>query len=274
MGNADDVASVFEIVNATVVPTSQDIELKFRIRLEDPDLNELVSTGQARLVFAWTCGSTLSSGVLEAEPAARHADGITWRAWLDQQMVRHSVTVEARIVSSVQNSAYSLREQHPDYGNQTFAIRPGDVLGVAGSFEFEADKLYDPLNPPVGSCFRFVEEPKQQRGLQVRFTEDDQVLVLMSTEMLHGLHALGNAPELQVALVVLPAVVETLLYIQNNEQTGDEDASGKRWYETMLQLANQKGGMDGPSILPVAQKILDHPIDKALQFKLSEEDDD
>lgn len=268
------MSSTFEIVHATVIPTTEDVEVKFRIRLDDPDLEKLLTEGQANLVFRWLCGSTLASGSLEPQVAARHVDGTTWVAWLDQQDIRNSVTIEVRAVAKTAIDGYSLERQNSDYLGQSFTIRPGDILGLAGSFDFEADKLYDPLMPPIGSSFRFVEDSSVKRGIKVSFHNDEQVTVAMSSEMLAGLHALGDHPEAQVALVVLPALVETLTYIRTNEENPAADATDKSWYRTVLSLATKAGDLEGDSSLDLAQRILDFPVDKTLQQRLSTEDDE
>ncbi len=54
------------------------------------------------------------------------------------------------------------------------------MLADGGSIAFEADKLYDPLDPPIGSCFKFVEDPNLRRGIRVTFEEDDAILVRLS----------------------------------------------------------------------------------------------
>lgn len=274
IGHLDDVNSTFEIAHATVIPTSQDVELKFRVRSDDPDLKRMLANGTARLVFRWACGSTLNSGTLEATSVAEHVDGTTWGAWLDQEAIRDTVEVEVRVAATTYLPDYMLTRQHPDYVGQTFGVRPGDILGLAGSFKFQADKLYDPLLPPVGACFRFVEDPKIKRGVRVTFNDDEQVTVAMSSDLLTGLHALGDLPEAQVALVVLPALMETLAYIRNNEDTGEEDATDKLWYHAVLELANKVGNLQGDPLLELAQHILDYPIDTTLMQRLATEDDE
>lgn len=260
IGNVDDVASTFEIAHASVTPTTQDVELKFRIRMDDPDLTRMLDEAQAKLVFRWDCGSTLSRGTLEATPTARHMDGTTWVTSLDQQDIANTVSVEVLATAASDIEGYTLARQHPDYLGQSFSIQAGDILGTAGSFSFEADKLYDPLSPPIGSCFRFVEDATVRRGLRVTFNSDDQVTVAMSAELLTGLHSYGDFPEAQISLVVLPALMETLAFMRSNEGSGAEDVTDKQWYRAVLDLANSVGSLQGDSILDLSQRILDYPI--------------
>lgn len=85
--------------------------------------------------------------------------------------------VDLSIVATDEIPDYRLRHQHPDYGDAAFHVLPGDMLADAGSFEFAPDKLYDPLNPPIGSCFAFVAAPGLRKGLSISFLGDEQVVV-------------------------------------------------------------------------------------------------
>ena len=81
------------------------------------------------------------------------------------------------IIAAAEIEDYRLRSQHPDYGDATFHLQPGDVIADGGYFEFEPDKLFDPLHPPLGSCFRFVSDPRLRKGIGVRFHDDEYVVV-------------------------------------------------------------------------------------------------
>ena len=273
IGHLDDVNSAFELSTATVTPTTEDIEIRLRLRLDDPDLRRMLDDHSAALVFRWSCAATLAMGVLHPYVGARHVDGETWVATIDQQEVRDTVQVDVSAIAVHPIDAYALERQHPDYGGQTFTIRAGDVIAVAGSFDFEAEKLYDPLRPPLGSCFRFTDDPDQRRGLEVKFFDDDQVVVSMSPQMRASLQQLSDQPDSQVALVVLPPLMQTLSYIRDNEMSHDEDTTSKRWYATILELANKAGGLD-EQLIGLAQRILEFPIDKAVQTRLPLEEDD
>jgi hypothetical protein len=121
-----------------------------------------------------------------------------------------------KIVATGPISQYSLENQHSDYGNASFNLLAGDVLADGGYFEFEPGKLYDPLNPPVGSCFLFVADSTHKKGLTVRFHDDDHVLVAFPEKILTGFGLLNNSPELQISLVVLPALMQTITFIKAN----------------------------------------------------------
>lgn len=270
---SDDVDSVFEVLNVTAAPEVDDIEVKFRFRLDDPDLRSRLDSGRAQLVAAWRCGATLAAGRMPLDVVAHHSDGQTVGGTLDQEWVRDKVIVDVRIVNVTPDPAYRLSRQNPEYGEATFEISSGDVLAEGGSFEFSAEKLFDPLNPPVGSCFRFDQVKGRGKGIRVSFNDDDVVVVQFTEKQFQPFSALGARPDIQIALVVLPALMETIEFIKRNEAPGGEDLSDRAWYVGLKSQLEEAGSMED-STLTLAQKMLGHPLDGVFTRGLVEEDEE
>lgn len=271
---SDDVDSDIEVFNVTVAPTVDDVELRFQIRMNDPDIQHRIETGEARYSFRWKCGATLASEEFQPQPVATHSDSKSFVAWIPQERIRRSVKVEIKVVALDHLSGYRLQHQHGDYDGASFDIFPGDVLADGGLVTFEADKLYDPLNPPVGSCFQFVEDKTLKRGIRIRWDNDEYVVVAFPETLLAGLAALASRPDLQISLVVLPALMETIGFIKENSRQPDaEDLSEKLWYQAITRLIEANGTLEDQT-LDLAQQILNYPLDMSLTTPLSAEEDD
>lgn len=268
LDQSDDVASSFEVFNVSITPSVDDVELRFQIRMDDPDIQSLLEEGKARYSFRWKCSSTIASGELDILNMSEHADSTGYVAWIDQQEIRRTVRVELKIIAAMAIEGYRLERQHPDYGGAVFDLLPGDIIADGGYFDFEPDKLYDPLEPPVGSCFRFVAESKQRKGLKVHFHDDEYVVVAFPPKLLPGFAGLANRPDLQISLVVLPALIETVTYIRDNldPETG-EDLTGRSWYRPIVSLVEGVGSFDD-SAFELAQKILGSPLEASLLTSL------
>lgn len=273
LDDSDDVASTFEVFNASITPTVEDVEIRFQVRMSDPDISSLLDAGQARYRIRWSCSSTIDGGVLDEPKTVHYADSVGFTGWIDQRRIRRTVRVEVAIIATSELTHYRLGAQHPDYGNADFHVQPGDVIADGGSFEFQPDKLFDPLNPPVGSCFKFVARSDLRKGLRVRFHEDDHVLVEFPEQRLAEFGAIADRPELQISLVVLPALMEAVSYIrQNADSPGDEDLSDKLWYQALTKLIDGTGlPYDRP--FEVAQRILGNPLDLVLTRLMEQEDE-
>lgn len=274
---SDDVASTIEVLNPTVASAVDDVEIRFQIRMTDPSIQALLDSESARYSFRWTCSSTISSKELQARPEKTYADSTGYIGWIDQQEIRGTVRLEIKIVATKLIDQYALERQHADYGNATFSLLPGDILADGGFFDFEPGKLYDPLNPPVGSCFAFIADKAVKKGIRVRFHDDDKVLVAFPEKILAGFGLLKEHPHLQIGLVVLPALMETITYIKDNldaENTGDgEDLTGRRWYTAIRRLVEETASFDD-SPFEVAQKILGQPLEAALTRTITDPEEE
>lgn len=268
---SDDVASDFEVLNVQITPTQQDIEITYEIRTDDPDLLDLLDRGYAMHSLRWRCSTTISTGEMKPEEYQRTPTGYRLKAWLDQQLVKGDVTSDVRIIVTQETKAHQWKRQHPDYEGASFDLQSGDVLADAGSFKFSADKLYDPLDPPIGSCFRFVRSTSLNKGIKVTFDSNETVDVQIPKKTFDDFKLFANRPDFQVALVVLPALMETLNFIESNRN--EEPLDDKAWFISIEKLVEERGGWDQKK-LDLAQRILENPIDTAIRAGLLSEEED
>ncbi|KGE02605.1 hypothetical protein HRUBRA_02870 [Pseudohaliea rubra DSM 19751] len=82
---------------------------------------------------------------------------------------------------------------------------------------------------------------------------------------------LGHRPDLQIALMVLPALVETLDFIRSSKDV--EPLDDKAWYVALDALVQENGGWD-QSLLELGQKILESPLDTVIRKGIISEEDD
>ncbi len=271
---SDDVASYFEVSNFSVTPSVEDIGLNFDVRTDDSTLRQLLDSGEARLSLRWQCSATLASD--ESEPLIRRtlSDGNEYEFWLDHRRVRGSVTADVRVVVACALTSFRWGNQHPDYGDAVFDLGIGDVLADGGSVTFEADKLYDPLDPPIGSCFRFVEDRRLRHGLQVRFEDEEVIQVRLSSDTHKHLGLLAARPELQITCVVLPALIQAVTFIKDERADPSADEWNDRgWFRAISHIVERLGGFDDPAI-DIAQRILNYPVDRTLLLEADPEEDD
>ncbi|ALC05557.1 hypothetical protein CDES_05615 [Corynebacterium deserti GIMN1.010] len=259
LGNQDDVSSLFALQDAHYRSDVDDIEISFRLINEDQDLHRLIDTEAAELKVRWDCPVTMSTGYLEVDVARRHHDGSSYRAWLDQRLVRDDVQIDVFVVAARNLSDFSWSNQHPDYGRDRFEIRKGDVLADGGSFSIRVGKLYDPLNPPIGSCFRVTKEPGLKKGVKIDFSADDQVVILVSEAVAEGLSGLSHRPDLQISLLIFPALMETVSFIQKTQSDESaENLEDKAWFQTVNSLIESLDSDSSP--FGIAQELLGNTL--------------
>lgn len=261
--DSDDVASTFEVINIAYEPTQEDIEIRLTVRTDDSDLAQLIATGAARHSLRWTCTATISTDEVSPELTGRTGDGWILTTSIDQQRVRGNVDADVRVIATESIAKLRWTNQHAEYGGASFRVWPGDLIADGGSFRIAADKLYDPLNPPIGSCFKFHRDAKLRKGIRVNLLAD-HVVVSLTSATFDGLVRAGDRPELQIATVVLPALMETISFIKDNHADDDsEGLDGRDWYVAIRAMVEEIGGFDQSPLL-LAQRILENPIDRVL----------
>lgn len=273
-GNGDDVSSLLNISNIMVAPSVDDVKFEFRLSTDDQQILDLVKSGDLSVEIFWHCGATLSSGLLEPLHVEPRIDGWIYYCHLDQQEIRDQVEITVEIVAPKDLTSFKWHNQHPDYGDQSFDIRHADYLGLVDTFYFDAAKLYDVMNPPVGSIFRMIEDPKLRVPLRVDFSGDEQVLIQLSPDVADEFRQLGYYSSLKLSLVVLPTLIETINYISRTEMDPEgEDLTGRRWYQEMKRLLSRQG-LDPNYPLDAAQRMLGDPILDALRSINTDEEED
>lgn len=264
LDDSDDVGSYIEALNVAVTPGIGDVEIKYEVRSDDQDLWDLIARGLARHSLRWTCSATIATEEVTPTLERNTNQGVGLTTTIDQRAIRGIVNVEVRIVAVERIAGHRWTRQHSDYGDATFVIEPGDMVAVCGAFSFDAQKSYDPMRPPVGSCFRFSEKQVHRPGLELAFDRDEHVEVMLSTDAFNQLRQLGAQPELQIAVVVLPALMGTIEFIKAAASDPEgEDLSERLWYRAILDLIVQRGSLEDPALV-LAQRILDNPADRGL----------
>lgn len=267
---SDDVSSYFNVINVLVSPSHQDIEIDYEVRTDDPDLLNLLDSGYAMHSLRWRCSSTISTGEMKPAEYQRTPTGVKARAWLDQQLVKGKVDVDVRIIVVKALLNHRWTNQHAEYGDASFDLQPGDVLADGGFFRFDAEKMYDPLDPPINSCFSFVRS-KHYKGIKVAFDGNETVSVQIPEKTFDQFKLFSHRPDIQISLIALPALLETLSFIKSNDE--EEPLDDKAWYVEINKQVESNGGWDR-SLLELAQKILENPIDTVIRAGIISEEED
>ncbi|MBM6980853.1 MAG: hypothetical protein I3I97_01165 [Bifidobacterium thermophilum] len=253
-GNLD-VDSIWKLKYG-VATTTEDTPLRMRVICDDPDLKQRIDSGDMEIKAHWDCSSTFSSGYLDLTLIQPHQDGATYESSIDQRMIFHDVIVSVFVVACRDIKDFRWSRQHADYGEATFDVRAGDLLSVPLQFTFRPGKLYDPLDPPVGSIFNIVPDNKLRKGIRIDLS-GNQIEVFCEKNLFANLQHCGS-PKLQLTAVVLPALIDAISYLKENE--GPDGDLSPEWCGTLNKLIDAAKLKDKRP-LETAQKLLQCPID-------------
>jgi hypothetical protein len=273
LDDSDDIDSVFKVFNLSFSPSVEDIEVRFQLRIDNEEIISLIKRGMAKISCNWMCGSTMIYRDLEVIESQTYADSKGYVAYIDQREARGKVKLGFKVLATRMIEGYRPSNLNKDYGDARFDIEIGSVLADAGEADFYPGKLYDPLSPPIGSCFRFVSE-KRISKVTVKFDEDDCVIVSFPEKSFLGLSGLAHRKELQVGMAVLPALAETLHFIKSQAMEGGiDEIEAKDWYQSIMAMMDKQKLSLEESPLQIAQVLLGNPIVKVLESEEGEDDD-
>ena len=258
LGHEDDIHSQWQVKDFTYTPTTEDIEIRFTYQCDDPDWKRLMDNGLIAVLAYWECSATISSGTVARISLVPRPDGATFTGTIDQQDVRNDVKVHVLVVASQDIPNLRWSRQHEDYGNASFNIRSGDVLSVDSEFDFDAKKLYDPANPPLNSCFRFVPDSEtNSHELVMDYGDSKQINVRVPRRIFDVLKMMSDKPTLQISLLVFPALIDAIAHMKDTDTL---DASCE-WCRTLKRMTQEyKADTDNP--IQAAQRLLRYPLYK------------
>jgi len=253
LDNSDDISGDFRISSALVTPAPDFVDLQFDVRVENAEFEEMLDTGAAAIRARWKCSATFSSGALDLRVAPLDNGSLRCEAQLDQDDVDGRTDISLYIVAG-RPLDLDLASQHGDYGGATFAVARGAVLAHAGTFSFDARKSYDPMRPPLESCFRFLKKEGKKPFVDIDSSLDEHIDVYIPEAQYEQFTDQAAMPEVQVATVVLPALVQALV---DCAAETDPDVGG--WKATLRSLC-ERHSVTGSDPLVQAQAILGDPI--------------
>lgn len=253
LDNSDDVSGDFYVSKAYVTPGAEFVDLQFDTRVENTEFAALLTDGSITLRGRWKCSATFTSGALDLDISPISNGSLECHATLDQEDLDGRVDVTLYLVAA-SPVELNLASQHDDYDGATFGVSRGDVVGHAGTFSFDARKSYDPMRPPLESCFRFSQKSNKTPFIEIDSSLDDYVTVNVPQAQYQQFRDQEAMPEVQMATVVLPALVQALVYCSQ-----DQDPEVGGWKAALRNLCDRYG-VTGRDPLVQAQAILGDPI--------------
>lgn len=257
LGYGDDVESYVEVTNVRYGHTSYDVSIEFRIKSDDPDFWDRVDAGDFRIVAGWNCPATLGRGHLDLEVTQNHIDGHSYSASLIQELIRGQVAIRFYAVATRPLRSFAWRNQNPDYFHARFDIDTGEIIADFGVSEFEAEKQFDPLQPPLNSFLQLIPDKSVRKGFEVDY-DDEVIRVRLSLKMAQGLQMFSAERDFQLSTIVLPVLVYAI-----SEAYQEVEDPSNIWMPRLRDIVEKSGGKPERPV-EAAQKILDWSTEKMI----------
>lgn len=274
LGNRNNVEETLELLEPRYIPLAQEVEIILPVRCDSKQLKAMVDAGDAQVVVTWDCPSTMSRGIAKTKVVARDYG---WESVLHlvQEELRGLVSIDVAVIATRDLPEFKWEAQHPVYRDATFEISEGDFLGVLGGFDFEARKIYDAMDPPVGSLFA-VRTSRNPEPITVDYDQDDsQIYIQISEQLATGINQLGagNYDATKIAFVVLPVLIDTINLMSRAIEDPEQDHyQEKYWFKALLRRIKELK-LDLDNAVPTAQALLSNISAKAIAELSVEEGD-
>ncbi|SIS59151.1 hypothetical protein SAMN05444817_11711 [Corynebacterium appendicis CIP 107643] len=277
VGNGNDVNAHLDAVEDGVVfhPLSDLITFEIPIKTDDPQIRDLVNTGEAKFVVSWDCAATLARGTADYKTEKTHY-GWNLRFSLLQEEVRSQVEIDLDLVAATDLPNFHWQSQNHLYGSSTFSISKGDVLAVLSGFNFKVRKIYDAMDPPLGSLFRIITADIAEPMSVSYDSLEDQILIEVSESFGNNLQSLspGQFDASKISVIVFPVLVDAINLINKSvEDPNQDDYVDTNWYQGLLKRIKELN-LDTSNPLQTAQELLSRVNEKALAELIELQDGD
>jgi hypothetical protein len=255
-----DINSMLRVQDATIEFGIETIRIDFDLILDDTYFRDLLEIGSIVLKARLRSGAAFS--VQSENPTLRNDFGARKQYSISytQSSLRGRSTFDVILVANEKIDDFRPPTMSDVFGDAHFSLLPGDIVGIALQIPIDIEKNYDPLNPPLDSCFRFEKDPTLKSGIKLDVVASDhQIAVKMAPDLFERFGLQVGKPKVQIAMVMLPALIGALDLIDESGQT----YAGLDWHTALVKLAESHGGPEIENYLK-AQRILEDPISSAL----------
>lgn len=255
LGNADDVLNQIGIHPKTHVRYSPDeVSLSFRVQTDSADLIRMVQERKLQVVAKWTCSATMASGYLDLSDARSKRDGFRYETILDQEEVAGIVEVDVFVAAAEEIHDFYWENTNPEFGGFMWEVAPGDVLAYFGSFRFNVQKMFDPLNPPISSLLLIERNKDQKVDMVLNYDNGEQAVLHISDATADML--VNQEDSVKLAMVIFPALLQMICDVKR--QLDDDVAVHELelpWQRVLWELVIRAGREDDEP-MEIAQGLL------------------
>lgn len=203
------------------------INFSLGYELESKGLKKMVESGDATVLVQLICQDT----------SIRRLYNFDDTRFLDLSLNKKDfsgiIKINSFIVSNIDSNSFLFEEHNKEFFTEPMVIRQGDKLAIGESISFKLNN-FDALRP-IASIVSIKENKLNKVDVDIDLS-NDKIVVYLSKELFEEYKKLRELPELRSYLslnIVLPAIVEAIGEIKNNDESLDTE---KRWVFTINKL--------------------------------------
>jgi hypothetical protein len=255
VGNADDVIDAAFQAAITVHNDRVNYYIHVKLQCSSNTISKLVKKGDVVYVLHVECGNTLYRSATEFCENEREF-------MIPGEYLISNVEVNVFAQAKKDIPKYKVENAHPDYEDATFAVSSGDILAISEGHSYDADINFDMLRS-MSSIMEIKErDDKDDAPMEIVLNYEKIRIYLSQADFenykIIRVHQVLSAS--LIATIVLPALVEALMAMKEEDKSDIEDTRWCRCLKRRIEYAGMS--LDTPP-LKLAQDLLEKPIKRA-----------
>lgn len=260
VGNFDDVPGAAFQATVEMSADKDNIYLDANIQNSSATIRHLVETARAVYAVHVECTNTLFRRAFEFREESK-------RIAIRADQLNDAVEVNVFAVATHDASGYVVDKAHADYEGSAFDVKKGDIIAVGEGRVFAVESSFDVLGR-IGSIMQIdVAAEEGDLPMRVDFL-GEKIRIILSKEDFKAYKLMRHDEALSSVLttkIVVPALLETLHYIHNEDGNGDaETLEALRWHRVLTRRIEELGLKDESDKLTQVQMLLELPVKRAL----------
>jgi len=255
VGNLDDVpGAAFQ----TIIEMSADqdnIYIDATAQCSSATIRKLIEKGRAAYLIHAECTNTLFRRGYKFESGSD-------RIAIPKDQLNDSVEVNVFAVATQDLADYVVENSHADYAGAKFEIHKGDILAVGDGRTFVVENTQDALGR-IGTIMQ-IDAASEEGDLPMRLDfNGNKIRIILSKpdfETYKKMRINEVLSNVLTTTIVLPALVETLSFVEGAEP---DELESLKWYRVLtrrIELLNLQNESDR---LAKVQTLLELPLKRA-----------
>lgn len=256
-------------MNLEVTQGMKEICFSISLCLENEEIKQLIADDFAEYVIHIECSYTAYRTVIKTNETEI-------KKIIPEHKLNGKVAICAFIVAKKEMPKYYNNLFNEDYGNMSFSLNRGNIIGIGGQVNIEITKEVEELSkiPSIFTICRCAEDVDESMKFDIT---GEKITITLCNESFENYKILSGSPILLPvlhSLLIVPALVYTFEMLRKEGISEFEDL---RWFKSIKRTLGKNNMILNEELLDcipsfeLAQKSLDLPINRAFDALVSQD---
>lgn len=259
---ADDFVNSSFSFETTVSRGIREIKFTFAMKLSNEEILAMIEQGEAEYLIHIECPVTGYRVIVKSDTSFLKKS-------ISEKKLNGRVSICAFIVAKRDIPAYINKDFNAEYEGIAFPVDRGGILAIGGQYHLDVLKDTEEL-ARISSVFTICKYAANTDESMRIDMDQEKIAISLSDESFQNYKLLSVNPSLFPVLHSM-IIVPALIYVfETMRREGIEEYEDRRWFAAVAKTLKKYGmSLDETTLsnmdsYDLAQKLLDVPIDKAL----------